>query len=163
MKNNLKNISQVIICFILTCGLLIGSASAEPIVYPSKGQSKEQQNKDKWECHQWAVQQTGVNPQRMAEETSTGVVYQDHHRLLGGTAGGSLLGLAAGSLAGEAGKGAAIGAGVGALAGLIRSRRDIETQHEVIASAHGQQRAALERYDRAYCTCLQGRGYTVNY
>ena len=158
------SIRRLVICLVLISGLvLVGSVNAEPIVYPAKGQSQEQQNKDQWECHQWAVQQTGVDPQKMAEQTSSGEVYQQQHRVLGGAARGALLGVVGGAIGGDAGKGAAIGAGVGALAGLFRSRRDLETQHEVTESVHAQQSAALNRYDRAYCTCLQGRGYTANY
>ena len=44
-------------------------AQATEFVYPSKGQSEEQQNKDKWECHQWATQQTGIDPEKMLQET----------------------------------------------------------------------------------------------
>ena len=35
---------------------------AEEFLYPKKGQSAEQQDKDKYECHQWAVGQTGFDP-----------------------------------------------------------------------------------------------------
>ncbi len=163
MRNTRRPAGRLVICLILIGGLFIGSADAEPIVYPAKGQSHKQQDKDQWECHQWAVQQTGIDPQKMSEQTSSGEVYKNHHRILRGTAGGGLLGLAAGSLAGEAGVGAAIGAGVGALVNVVRSRRDIETQHAVTESAHAQQKAELKRYDRAYCTCLQGKGYTTSY
>src|SRR5260370_34218937 len=31
-------------------------------IYPAKGQSQAQQDKDRYECHAWAVQQTGVDP-----------------------------------------------------------------------------------------------------
>jgi hypothetical protein len=30
--------------------------------YPANGQSEQQQSQDKWECHQWAVGQTGYDP-----------------------------------------------------------------------------------------------------
>jgi hypothetical protein len=43
--------------------LLFGStALGQPFIYPSKGQSPEQQQKDRYECHTWAVQQTGFDP-----------------------------------------------------------------------------------------------------
>ncbi|HEY2685430.1 MAG TPA: hypothetical protein VGI93_18100 [Steroidobacteraceae bacterium] len=32
------------------------------IVYPKNGQSEDQTNKDKFECHKWAVGQTGFDP-----------------------------------------------------------------------------------------------------
>jgi hypothetical protein len=34
----------------------------ELMAYPKSGQSAEQQAKDKFECHQWAVSQTGFDP-----------------------------------------------------------------------------------------------------
>ena len=33
-------------------------------VYPAHGQSPEQTERDRYECHNWAVQQTGVDPSR---------------------------------------------------------------------------------------------------
>lgn len=39
-------------------------ANAGMLIYPAKGQSAEQQQKDEFECHQWAVQQTGYDPTR---------------------------------------------------------------------------------------------------
>ena len=43
-----------------------GSTQAPPsdqlFVYPKNGQSSEQQSKDDYECHRWAVDQTGFDP-----------------------------------------------------------------------------------------------------
>lgn len=42
-----------------------GGQSAGPsqlVVYPKSGQSQEQQGKDTFECHRWAVGQTGFDP-----------------------------------------------------------------------------------------------------
>ena len=38
------------------------AAAAEPEVYPAKGQTPEQQERDEFECHQWATKDTGVDP-----------------------------------------------------------------------------------------------------
>jgi hypothetical protein len=38
------------------------AAPSDIIAYPKDGQSEEQQGKDKFECHQWAVGQTGFDP-----------------------------------------------------------------------------------------------------
>jgi len=32
------------------------------IAYPAKGQSAEQQSRDRYECHSWAVSQSGFDP-----------------------------------------------------------------------------------------------------
>jgi hypothetical protein len=33
-------------------------------IYPAKGQSQAQQDRDRYECHSWAVKQTGFDPSR---------------------------------------------------------------------------------------------------
>jgi hypothetical protein len=38
------------------------SGSSELIAYPKNGQSEDQLGKDKFECHRWAVTQTGFDP-----------------------------------------------------------------------------------------------------
>lgn len=151
------------ICIGVVTGLalIVGLSQASPIVYPAKGQSQEQQNRDMGECHQWAVQQTGVDPAQLIEQVNTGVVYQRHHSLLGGAAKGAVTGLLIGAISGNEGRGAAIGATAGALSGGLQERRDLDMQYQVTANAHAEQRAVLEQYDRAYGACLEGRGYTV--
>jgi hypothetical protein len=37
-------------------------ASESVFIYPNKGQAPEQQAKDRYECHRWAVDQTGFDP-----------------------------------------------------------------------------------------------------
>jgi hypothetical protein len=39
-----------------------GAAASELIVYPRNGQTEQQLGKDKFECHRWAVSQTGFDP-----------------------------------------------------------------------------------------------------
>lgn len=83
------------------------------VVFPSRGQSNEQMERDKMECHAWARQQTGFDPLLSAP----GAPPQAPPGALG-TAGGALLG------------------------GIVPSRQ--------------------LRFNRAYRTCLEGKGYTVN-
>jgi uncharacterized protein DUF6515 len=40
------------------------SGSNEPFVYPKNGQSEAQISNDRYECHAWAVQQSGFDPTR---------------------------------------------------------------------------------------------------
>jgi len=142
--------------------MIVGSlAGAQPYIYPNKGQSQAQQSKDEATCHQWAQEQTGVDPVELARQSSTGEVYQKQHTALGGAARGALLGVVGGAIAGNAGAGAAIGAGVGATAGVVRGRRDLDMQHQAYDNAHAQQRAKLQTYDRAFSACMSGKGYTV--
>jgi hypothetical protein len=123
--------------------------SAQGYVYPARGQSPQQQQKDQGECHGWAVQQSGVNPAAMAPPPSGP---QGH--AVRGAARGAAVGAVGGAIGGDAGKGAAAGAAAGALVGGMR-RRDERRQHE---QAQAQ---ASDAYGRAYAVCLEGRGYTV--
>src|SRR4029434_63414 len=61
------------VVFTLTIGLTAGIALAveDLYVYPTKNQSAEQIGRDKQECHDWAVKQTGVDPVKMASEPAS--------------------------------------------------------------------------------------------
>src|SRR5258708_40123507 len=66
---NLGTPSLVLILVVM----LISSDSAiaqDLYVYPTKGQSQAQQDKDRYECHTWAVQQTGFDPSKKPTTTS---------------------------------------------------------------------------------------------
>lgn len=128
-------------------------AFAEPVVYPSKGQSDAQRSKDELACHEWAQKETGVDPVALAE--------QQQQQQGGGTEGsavrGAGIGAMRGAMDGDAAGGAMHGAGVGRLIAMVRARRQIKEQQ----SATQQTSAQMEQYDKAYATCLTGRGYAV--
>jgi hypothetical protein len=124
-------------------------ATAQGAVYPARGQSPQQQQKDQGECHGWAVQQTGANPAAMAPPPSGPTGHG-----VRGAARGAAVGAVGGAIGGDAGKGAAIGAATGALVGGMR-RRDERRQAEQAQSQ------VSDAYGRAYAACLEGRGYTV--
>jgi hypothetical protein len=48
------------------------AGSSELIAYPKTGQSQEQQGKDKFECHRWAVGQTGFDPTQVSDANVAG-------------------------------------------------------------------------------------------
>lgn len=139
--------------FIVASALLVGAAlaAADVHVYPAKGQTKEQQAKDRYECQNWAREQTGFDP----NATAQGAPAQRPGGAVRGGARGAAVGAVGGAIGGNAGKGAAIGAGVGATAGAVHRRR---------ANHHAQQQYAANRssYDRAFAACMKGRGYSVN-
>jgi len=138
----------------------------ELIVYPNKGQSKQQQEKDQFECYTWAKGQSGFDP--MAPPTATAPPPQQEAQQGGvgrGAVRGGAVGLAAGAIAGDAGKGAAIGAASGAMIGGMR-RRDQRAREEQKQEQWAQEQTAnyqqgRSNYNRAYSACLGGRGYTV--
>ena len=51
--------------FLALLGLVLTASPAvadELFIYPTKGQSHEQMEKDKYDCYQWAKGQTGFDP-----------------------------------------------------------------------------------------------------
>ena len=153
--------------------------SSDIFMYPAKGQSQAQQDRDRYECHSWAVRQTGFDPTRSSASSampppppSTPYQPSDRHVLRGG-ARGAALGAVGGAITGDAGKGAAAGAAMGGLVGGFR-RRDERRQHyaqqqyqqQQYMQQHAANQAAQQgqhtAYNRAFAACLQGRGYTVN-
>ena len=138
--------------FALGLVLISTSAQAQSFVFPEKGQSAEQQQQDEFACHQWAKQQTGIDPNQQMAGAPPSPPQQGG--ALRGAAGGAALGAIGGAIGGNAGKGAAIGAATGALVGGFRradQRRAAEQSQAQASAAYGNANAA----------CLEGRGYTV--
>jgi hypothetical protein len=134
-------------------------AGPDPIIYPAKGQSADQTEKDKYECYRWAKGQTGFDP--MQVPTATTPPPQQKGGAVKGAAVGAVAGVAIGAAAGDAGKGAAIGAVSGGVLGGARRQQSNKAQSdwEKKESAGYQQRR--NDYDRAWGACMEGRGYTV--
>jgi len=141
-------------------------------VYPDKGQSDAQSDRDRYECHMWAVKETGFDP------SDTQLAPHQRVEVVGGpptgtrTVAGAATGAAVGAVVarpGNAGAGALIGA---ALGGIVGGSADAAHAQQVQAveareSARDTERTArLEEqssnYRRAISACLQGRGYTVS-
>ena len=144
-------------------GLIFGPAMAQQMyIYPTQNQSPDQQSRDRYECHIWAVQQTGVDPTNPQMAAAPPQQEAQKGGLLRGAARGATVGVVVGAIGGNAGKGAAIGAASGALFGGMR-RRDQQRQQEQQRRNYEQQQAqAIGAYNRAQAACLRGRGYTVN-
>ena len=146
----------------LIVSVIIFSSSAfvqaEPYIYPAKGQSPDQMEKDKYQCYGWGKQQTGYDPMNppvpSSAQAATGNV-------VGGAAKGAAGGAVIGAIAGNAGKGAAIGAVAGGGTRGVRNRSAKNQQQQQVQ----QQAAAIAQmrseYDKAYSVCLEGRGYSV--
>jgi hypothetical protein len=52
---------------LIVVALVLGSVpgvgrAQQQFIYPDRGQTRDQQARDRWECHSWAVQQTGFDP-----------------------------------------------------------------------------------------------------
>ena len=165
--------SQLFIVVLLALlAFTAGSVIAqELIIYPAKGQSQDQMEKDKFECYTWAKQQSGFDP--MAMPTASSPPPSQEKKSVGGSAlkggvvggaGGAIIGGIAGGRKG-ARKGAAIGGLSGGTIGGVRSSRQNrqaeqkrQQWEQQQANQYMQQRNA---YNRAHAACLEGRGYTV--
>jgi hypothetical protein len=140
----------------VVASLLVVSAFGQAIhVYPAKGQSADQMQKDKQECATWAQQQSGYNP---SQPVTVAAPPPQQGQVTHTAARGAAAGAAGGAIAGDAGKGAAIGAASGALVGGVRKRNDAQAQQAQTQAAVTEVRSS---YERALKACLEGKGYTV--
>lgn len=147
------------------------TAEADIYVYPTKGQTEKQLDRDRYECHNWAVAQSHYNPSdsHLAPHQQVRVVEMPAPGR--DTAVGAMTGAVIGSTVGgrhDQGEGAVAGAIVGAVIGASsdakRQRAANQANEQMSADAQAE-RARLERqasdYRRAISACLEGRGYTV--
>jgi hypothetical protein len=113
-------------------------AGPEPIIYPAKGQSKDQTEKDKYECYQWAKGQTGFDPMQVPTATTPPPQQK----------GGAV-------------KGAAVGAVSGGVLGGARRQQSRKAQGEWEKKESAGYEQRRNEYNRAWGACMEGRGYTV--
>jgi hypothetical protein len=149
-----KVVFSVLLC--LVCA--VSAAAAEPEVYPAKGQTPEQQERDEFECHQWATKDTGVDPVALAEQKLAAPTPAAHEDSAARSAG---IGAMRGAVDGDAAGGAARGFGIGRMVSVLRAKRQLRDQQSPTTTDGAAVHRDLDKYDRAYAACLTGRGYTV--
>ena len=147
------------------------SMGQELIIYPAKGQSQQQMERDKFDCYSWAKKETGFDPiqaQAPSQPVPSQPAGASRGSVVRGGAGGAALGAAVGGIAGGwsgAGKGAAIGAVTGGVFGGLRSRaanqQAAQAQQQYAAQQSAQYRQKKDTYNRAYSVCLEAKGYMV--
>jgi hypothetical protein len=130
-------------------------------VQGQRGQSAEQTRRDRYECHNWAVEQTGDTPVAVPDDPEPSDDERERRR----------------ERVDRAIVGAAIGAGIGGLLGNGRHRD--HSDRVLVGAAAGaaigaataqgrESRAEAEvevepsDYLRALTACLEGRGYSVH-
>ncbi len=125
-------------------------------VYPAKGQSAEQQQKDESECYTWAVQQSKYDPANppQAAPAQTAPVTGSGARVRGAAAGAAVGAIGGNDVGNAAAKGAVVG-------GVAQRNRNRGAAAQANASAQQQQAAGQQAFANARAACLQGRGYTV--
>ncbi len=149
---------------LVVVGLLCTSASAlgDLYVYPQKGQSAEQTDKDKHECYGWAKGKTGFDPMAAPKATTTAPKVEDKK---GGAVKGAAAGAVAGKVFGSSSKTTKKSAAAGTLVGGAKQGSDNRKQQQ--AKKDWEQKEASNyaanrnEYNRAYSACLEGRGYSV--
>jgi hypothetical protein len=137
------------------------SVNAQQFVYPAKGQTPSQQQKDEYECHQWAVNQTGVDPSKPPAQAAAAP--KPPTTATGTTPGAGVRGAARGAIVGDiVGGDAGAGAAAGAVAARGQSRRQNAAQQSQAAQQQKQAQSSQQAaYGKARAACLEGRGYTV--
>ena len=145
----------------LVASLVAGPALAQELmIFPNKGQSQEQQQKDRGECHAWAVGQTGYDP-ALASTTPPPSSEPAQGGVVRGAARGAATGAVVGAIAGDAGKGAAAGAAAGGMIGGMRRQDQRRQQQAAQQNWQAEQEARRQAYRRGLSACLEGKGYTV--
>jgi hypothetical protein len=124
------------------------SQACKLYVFPSNGQSQQQQKKDEFECYKWAMEQSGVDPLNLPKVEAT---------TQSGPTGGAVKGAAKGAAAG-----AAIGAAAGGMGGLGRGQQAQAQQNQKSqANAAASEQEIKNSFVKAFSVCIEGKGYTV--
>jgi len=136
--------------------------------YPLQNQSEAQQDRDRYDCYNWSVRQTGFDPGKHlapGEERDAVVPARSSGQTIGAAAA---VGAVIGAIASSPGNGAK-GAAVGAIAGtVVGSAAAASQQQEAQQVSRYRERRGANRYEqqaaeyrRAMSACLEGRGYSV--
>jgi Glycine zipper 2TM domain len=154
--------------------LIAGAATplgTQVMVYPTAGQTPERLDRDRYECHIWAVKQSGFDPSQphLAPHQRIQVVAAPPAptATVAGAVTGAIIGAAV-SHPHNAGEGAVVGAVAGALLGAA-SDASRQQQADHVQQQYDERDARLQArleqqssdYRRAIAACLEGRGYTV--
>jgi hypothetical protein len=144
---------------------------SQVFMYPRQGQSPMQQDRDHYECHIWAMGQTGFDPsvpplpirRPVRVEPVPPIGYDTFS--LGFT--GALLGAILGGYH-HSGEGALIGGAIGAMTGVVSDSARAQAARRIEADRERRNRERDDQVDdraaayrRAMGACLEGRGYSV--
>jgi hypothetical protein len=139
--------------------------------YPQQGQTPEQTDRDRYDCHEWAVKQSNFDPSAPGTPPHDRVVVAagpppGTNTAIGAVAGAILGAVIAGPR--DSGFGAVAGGITGAAIGSTGDAANAQAQNQQVQAARAQdarQAAAMDQkasdYRRAVSACLEGRGYSV--
>ena len=150
------------------------------MIYPASGQSDAELAQDRFECHLWAVEQSGFDPSNPPPEPAAGAIKVPvgENPNEGAAAKGTIAGAVVGGVIGserhdmQTAEGAIIGAVVGSVIGSAIEQKGLseareqaqQTANEAAArraAARDDLALAREDYQRAIAVCLEERGYVV--
>ena len=138
------------------------SSGMKLYVFPAKGQSKEQQKKDEYECYNWAKEQSGIDPLNLPKIEAAPVQSGPTGGAVRGGARGAAAGVAIGAIAGDAGKGAAIGAAAGGMAGRRQGKRaQAQANEQATVDVANKEKEMKASFIKAFSVCMEGKGYTI--
>jgi hypothetical protein len=138
------------------------------MVYPAHGQSSDQLERDRYDCHVWAVQQSGFDPSRPGVPAGQRVVVEPANPPGTGTAVGAIAGAILGAaIAGPraAGAGLLVGGLTGAAVGTasdVNAQAQANYEQARIDQSQAGAQAGYMNYRRAIGACLDARGYTIS-
>jgi hypothetical protein len=139
--------------------------------YPLQGQTPDQTDRDRYDCHEWAIKQTGFDPSAPNTPPHDRVMVASGpppgtNTAIGAVAGAILGAVIAGPR--DSGFGAVAGGITGAAIGSAGDAANAQAQHEQVQAIRAQdarQAAVIDQkasnYRRAISACLEGRGYSV--
>jgi hypothetical protein len=131
-------------------------------VFPSKGQTKQKQKEDEFECYKWAMEQSGIDPLNPPKVEAAPVETGPDGSAVKGAAKGAAAGVAIGAIAGDAGKGAAIGAAAGAMAGKRAGKQaQAQKSQQSQAAVAKTEQEMKDSFAKAFSVCIEGKGYTI--
>ncbi len=151
------------------------SSELDISIYPEERQDKRTQEYDEYKCYKWSVNRTRIDPRDIEDRQ-----YNDRRpsrpntgpdgTVVGNAAGGALIGALIGGLSGNAKKGAKWGAIAGGAAGIgkkaakdSQARRDYEDDRRRANSNRRYDNAQLNRFRKAFCACMDAKGYSARY
>ncbi len=147
------------------------AANTQVYAYPIQGQTPEQTDRDRYDCHEWAVKQSNFDPSAPGTPPHDRVVVASGPAPGTNTAIGAIAGAVLGAvIAGprDSGFGAVAGGITGAAIGSAGDAANAEARNQQIQAARAQdarQAAVIDQqasnYRRAISACLEGRGYSV--
>lgn len=131
-------------------------------VFPGNNETQSQQKADEFECYEWAIEQSGIDPLDLPKVEAAPVQAGPTGGAVKGAVRGAAAGAAIGAITGDAGQGAAVGATAGAMRGRRAGKQaQAQQNNQAQASVAATEEQMKESYKKAFSVCMEGKGYTI--